>query len=131
MPGVAATTDTAAGRRALIINADDFGMSPGINRGIMEAVAAGSVTSASLMVGMPGFDDAVCLAQEAGSVLGVGVHLTLTVGRPLTRATSLVDPSTGEFVPPRTLLRRALAGHLRPTDVRDECAAQIARARRA
>jgi predicted glycoside hydrolase/deacetylase ChbG (UPF0249 family) len=131
MPGVVATTDTAAGRRKLIINADDFGMSTGINRGIMEAVAAGSVTSASLMVGMPGFDDAVSLARQAGDVLGVGVHLTLTVGRPLTRAATLVDASTGEFVSPRTLLRRALSGHIRPTDVFDECAAQIARARHA
>lgn len=106
-------------------------MSTGINRGIMEAVAAGSVTSASLMVGMPGFEDAVSLARQSGGSFSVGVHLTLTVGRPLTRAASLIDPATGEFMRPPTLLRRALTGGLSPADVLDECGAQIGRARRA
>lgn len=128
MRGVAGTTDDAFSR-ALIINADDFGMSPGINRGIMEAFAAGAVSSASLMVGMPAFEDAVQNARTAGRALGVGVHLTLTVGSPLTRAASLVDASTGEFLSPVMLLRRALAGRIRPADVLDECRAQIARAR--
>lgn len=125
---MAVTTD-AATTRALIINADDFGMSPGINRGIMEAVDAGIVTSASLMVGMPAFDDAVRSARMTEGALGVGVHLTLTVGRPLTRAESLVDSVTGEFFPAAVQFGRGLVGQIRPADVVDECKAQIERAR--
>jgi len=127
---VAVTTDGAISR-ALIVNADDFGMSAGINRGIMEAVGAGVVTSASLMVGMPAFEDAVRSARMAGRAFGVGVHLTLTVGKPLARSASLVDPATGEFFPAVVQVRRALAGRIQAADVLEECTAQIARARAA
>jgi predicted glycoside hydrolase/deacetylase ChbG (UPF0249 family) len=124
MLGVAATTDAS-----LIINADDFGMTEGINRGIIEAFDAGAVTSTSVMVGMPAFADAVRRARAAGDGLGVGVHFTLTAGRPLTRAPSLVNRETGAFLSIRTLLVRALSGRVRAREVVEECAAQIARAR--
>lgn len=129
---MADTTDARAchGRpRVLIINADDFGMSAGINRGILEAVAAGVVTSASLMVNMPASDDATHAACAVGSSLSVGLHLTLTAGRPLTTAESLVDPETGEFFPLPRLLVRALGGQIRSGSVVEECQAQIARLR--
>lgn len=131
---MAATIDPVRARACrplLIVNADDFGMSPGINRGIMEAIAAGSVTSVSLMVGMPGSDDAMEVARAFADVVSVGLHLNLTVGRPLTRAESLVDRATGEFLPLGDLLRRALSGRLRSREVFEECRAQIQRARRA
>ena len=124
MLGVAATTEVS-----LIVNADDFGMTEGINRGIIEAFEAGAVTSTSVMVGMPAFVDAVCLTRAAGDRLGVGLHFTLTAGRPLTRAASLVNPETGAFLPIRTLLVRALSGRVRAREVAEECAAQIARGR--
>src|SRR4029077_13015567 len=124
MLGVAATTDAS-----LIVNADDFGMTEGINRGIIEAFEAGAVTSTSVMVGMPAFEDAVRGGRAAGDGLGVGLHFTLTAGRPLTRAASLVNPETGAFVPIRTFMVRALSGRVRAREVVEECAAQIARAR--
>jgi predicted glycoside hydrolase/deacetylase ChbG (UPF0249 family) len=80
---------------------------------------------------MPAFEDAVRSARMAGRALGVGLHLTLTVGRPITRAASLVDPVTGEFFPAAVQLRRAFAGRIQAADVLDECTAQIARARAA
>jgi predicted glycoside hydrolase/deacetylase ChbG (UPF0249 family) len=98
----------------------------------MEAFAAGAVTSTSIMVGMPGFDDAVARAQRATAgpySLGVGLHFTLTAGRPLTPARSLVDSETGEFWSVRELIRRALTRRVDPADVAAECKAQIARAR--
>jgi predicted glycoside hydrolase/deacetylase ChbG (UPF0249 family) len=106
-------------------------MSPGINRGIMEAVEAGAVTSVSLMVGMPASDDAIHAALTMRDILGVGVHFTLTVGRPLTRAESLVDRASGEFLPLARLLRRSLTGRIDPDEVVAECQAQISRAREA
>jgi hypothetical protein len=123
---VAATTE----RTRLIINADDFGLSDGINRGILEAFDAGALRSTSIMVGMPAFADAARRARIAGTRLGVGLHFTLTAGRPLTRAPSLTD-DRGDFLPPGALLRRAFLGRVLPGEVAAECAAQIDRARAA
>ncbi|HKW47331.1 MAG TPA: ChbG/HpnK family deacetylase [Gemmatimonadaceae bacterium] len=125
---MAATTDVPA--RALIINADDFGLSEGINCGILEGHRAGAITSTSIMVGMPAFADAVHLARAAPA-LGVGLHFTLTAGKPLTAAPSLIDEHTGNFLGVSALVRRALVGRVRPREVEGECAAQIAVAREA
>lgn len=62
--------------RYLIVNADDFGASPGVNEGIVEAHRRGIVTSASLMIGMPGSDAAARLAHEC-SELSVGLHAVI------------------------------------------------------
>ena len=59
--------------RLLIINADDLGLSRGVNAGILEAHTAGVVTSASLMVSRPAAEHAVALAREQPS-LSVGLH---------------------------------------------------------
>jgi predicted glycoside hydrolase/deacetylase ChbG (UPF0249 family) len=63
--------------RYLIVNADDFGASPAINRGIVEAHNHGIVTSASLMVDLPGAEDAAAAMQDLPD-LGVGLHVVLT-----------------------------------------------------
>ncbi|TBL81704.1 carbohydrate deacetylase [Paenibacillus thalictri] len=65
-----------------IINADDFGLAPGINRGIIEAYRAGGITSTTLMVNMPGFQDAVQLMRSVPCP-GVGLHFNLTYGTPI------------------------------------------------
>jgi predicted glycoside hydrolase/deacetylase ChbG (UPF0249 family) len=59
--------------RHLIVNADDFGACSGVNRGIVKAHRRGIVTSASLMVGMPGSEEAARLARECHA-LSVGLH---------------------------------------------------------
>ena len=66
----------SAAPRVLIVNADDFGQSAGINAGIIEAHARGIVTSASLMVRWPAARAAVELAGEHPR-LGLGLHLDL------------------------------------------------------
>ncbi len=76
-----------------IVNADDFGLSPGINRGIVRAFRDGVLSSTTMMANMPAFEDAVALAK-AHPGLGVGVHLTLVWGAPVAgaeRVPSLVD----------------------------------------
>jgi len=65
--------------KELIINADDFGLSSGANRGIVRAWQQGILTSASLMVGGTAFREAVALAGENPG-LQVGLHLTLVQG---------------------------------------------------
>ncbi|MBP1964473.1 carbohydrate deacetylase [Paenibacillus aceris] len=66
----------------VIINADDFGLSPSVNRGIVEAFQAGGITSTTLMVNMPGFEEAVNLSRVHPE-LGVGLHFNLTYGSPV------------------------------------------------
>jgi len=60
----------------LIITGDDFGMSPGINLGIVEAHHCGILTSASLMVNRPASEAAAALARDC-PVLSLGLHLEL------------------------------------------------------
>ena len=112
--------------RRLIINADDFGISLGVNTGIIEAAVAGVVTSASMIVNLPAFADAVDRAQLC-PFLSIGLHLNLTAGRPLTPARSLVRESTGEFYSMPQLMARASLGRLDKWDIISECVAQIDR----
>jgi predicted glycoside hydrolase/deacetylase ChbG (UPF0249 family) len=118
-------------RKRLIINADDFGLTPAVNRGIVEAHQAGCVTSASLFVNLPGFADAVRSAGSAPA-LGVGLHLNLTAGAPVAGpdlVPTLCDPQTGGFHSLRGLAARALSGRIASRDVATECTAQVARLR--
>jgi len=65
-----------AGKRILIVNADDFGQSHAVNRGIIEAHEKGIVTSTSLMVRWPKAVEAAALARNQQQ-LGIGLHLDL------------------------------------------------------
>jgi len=65
--------------RRLIINADDFGLSPEVNAAVIRAHTEGVLTTASLMVNEQGFDEAVELARNHPR-LGVGLHLSLVCG---------------------------------------------------
>src|ERR1051325_11084523 len=65
--------------RRLIVNADDFGRSSSINAAVIRAHREGILTSASLMVNEPAFEEAVALARQ-NPKLGVGLHLTLLCG---------------------------------------------------
>ncbi len=80
--------------KKLIVNADDFGRSPGINRGILDAHLNGIVTSTTVMINYPdaapGLEQALLKAPD----LGIGLHLNLTSGRPVSApgsVASLVD----------------------------------------
>ena len=67
----------------LIVNADDFGYTPGVTRGIVRAHRGGIVTSTTLMANAPDTEGAARAARSTRS-LDVGVHLVFTYGRPLT-----------------------------------------------
>jgi len=109
----------------LIVNADDFGLSPPVNEGILRAHREGIVTAASLMAVGMAFDHAVGLARQAPG-LDIGVHLTLVEERPLLSQRSSLADGRGRFPPGALALVRALAtGKIRHADVRAEWAAQI------
>jgi len=74
--------------RRVIINADDFGLCDGVNKAVAQAHTDGVLTSATIMANMPAADEAVKIAKKLPN-LGVGVHLNLTEGRPLSKDTSI------------------------------------------
>lgn len=88
--------------RALILNADDFGLTPGINEGIIEAHQKGLLTSATLMANGLAFEEAVNLAQMHPT-LDLGIHLTLTWGKPLSAL-----PKGGPLVTPKGEFQRSI-----------------------
>lgn len=103
----------------LIVNADDFGYSPGVNRGIIEGFEKGVVRSTTIMANMPAFEDAVNLALETPG-LSVGLHFNLTSGPCLTGCCTLTD-KRGMFV------RGLDYSKTDPRDVRRELGVQMQR----
>ena len=95
--------------RRLIVNADDFGLTAGVNRAIAELHAAGVLTSTSLMARAGATEDAIDAAR-ANPTLGVGCHVVLADGAPVLPAGGqvphLADRKSGQFRP-------GLAGFLR------------------
>ncbi|HEY1424181.1 MAG TPA: ChbG/HpnK family deacetylase [Candidatus Acidoferrum sp.] len=117
----------------LIVNADDLGWTPGVNRGIADAHSNGIVTSTSLLANGAAFEDGVRTARELPR-LGVGVHLNLSDGKPVApaeRAKSLLNES-GEFSgSPEALLLRLTAKSANRKEVEIEWDAQIEKVKRA
>ncbi|WP_391559960.1 chitin disaccharide deacetylase [Robertmurraya sp.] len=80
----------------LIVNADDFGFSSGVNYGIIDSHLNGIVNSATMMMNMEGTEQAIQLAKEHPS-LQVGIHLVLTCGKPLLQDVSSLTNEEGSF----------------------------------
>ena len=106
--------------RRLIVNADDFGVTRGVSEGILTAHRHGIVTSTTALVTSRIEPEHVARARD--SALGIGLHVNLTLGRPLTSGASLVDES-GRFV--RDARRAAARASARDADA--EIAAQVER----
>jgi len=117
----------------LILNADDFGMTRGVNEGILRAHREGILTSATLMANGAAFDHAVDIAL-ANPSLGVGCHLALVEGpsvAPHDEIPSLAD--TNGNLPPTlaNFVVRVSCGLIRPVHLEIELRAQIQKIRRA
>ena len=114
----------------LIVNADDLGLTAGVNRAIFELHAAGLVTSASLMARAAAASQAMAMARATPS-LGVGCHVVLVDGEPVlppAQIPSLVDLRSGQFLPTLTaFLLRLFTGRIRAAEVEAETAAQLSR----
>jgi len=121
--------------RRLIVNADDFGFTAGVNRAIVEAHTHGIVTSATLMANGRAFDDAI-VSAKAVPHLSVGCHVVLIDGEPVLDAKQI--PSiTSESIPSessgrarfrdglKSFAARALAGRMDASEIESEAAAQI------
>ena len=116
--------------RRLIVNADDFGFTAGVNRAIVEAHKHGIVTSTTLMANGRAFENAVVLAKTVPS-LAVGCHVVLIDGEPVLDAKQLpsITSASSRGVGFRDSLKsfavRALAGRMDAGEIESETSAQI------
>ena len=124
--------------RRLIVNADDLGMTTGINRAIVEGYERGVVTSSTLMATSKAFGDAAARVhdlQVRKPHLSIGCHVVLLDGEPvlpLERVSSLLDsPANQDSAQLRSSLpafvRSALTGKLKPEEIEAEAEAQFRR----
>lgn len=114
--------------KKLIVTADDFGVSPGVNRAVYDAHRSGVLTSAALMAIGPALGEAVEMTRSLPD-LDIGLHFGLTAGHPVSDPqdiSSLVDKD-GRFLRRPLVLRRALNGQLRREHVERELEAQLNR----
>ena len=117
--------------KQLIVNADDFGLHPLINAGIIKGHQEGFITSTSLMPSAPCWQEAVRLAKE-NPRLGIGVHLTLVGGVPSVlpkeQVSSLLDDD-GLFLPDYVAFaKRYYSGAVKQAELEAELRAQLERA---
>lgn len=115
--------------RRLIVNADDFGFTPGVNRAILEAHTNGIVTSSTLMANGPAFDEAVAMASSAPG-LSVGCHVVLIDGEPVLppeRLSTLVAKSSGGRFHHglKSFIALAVSGRLSGQEIESEAEVQI------
>jgi len=113
----------------LILNADDLGYSPAVNRAIFALHACGRLDSASLVVNLPHSRAAMEGACERPE-LAVGIHLNLTKGRPCLPPEQIPSLAGGDgvFHTPPAFFARALAGRVSLGEVEAELRVQIERA---
>jgi predicted glycoside hydrolase/deacetylase ChbG (UPF0249 family) len=116
--------------KRLIVNADDLGLHPGINDGILRAHLTGIVTSSSIVPGGAAFDHA-CRALRRAPDLDIGVHLTLVGEAPLSPPDRVRSLAPDGRLPQwyTTLFRRLLLRRVPLIEIEIEIEAQIARAR--
>lgn len=110
----------------IIINADDFGFTTGVNQAILELGRLGILSATNVMANMPFAHESCEVARQLPD-LNIGVHLNLTQGKPVCdphEIRSIVD-SSGHFYPLKTLVRRTLTGRVLPQHAHREIKAQV------
>ncbi len=114
-------------KRRLIVNADDYGRTPSVSRGICDAHLNGLVTTTTVMINLPGALEDVRRGMDCAPSLAYGVHLNLTCGKPLTppdRVPTLID-ANGVFHGKDLIFSNPEMLNL--AEVKIECKAQIER----
>jgi len=112
--------------RRLIINADDFGLTPGVNRAIAEAHSRGVVTSTTLMANSRAFDQAVTLTHAMPN-LGVGCHVVLVDGEPVLPPERVPTLARSSHFPASlgAVASATVRGKIRSDQAEEEVTAQI------
>jgi chitin disaccharide deacetylase len=119
--------------KQLILNADDFGYTRGINQAIVRAHREGVLTSATLMANAAAFDDAAELARQCPD-LGVGCHFVLIGGKSVADPSEIPSLASPDGRLPQSLpafVAAVSSGSIKPEDIARELRAQIAKIRAA
>nr|WP_244424578.1 ChbG/HpnK family deacetylase [Methylobacterium nodulans] len=103
--------------------ADDYGLSPGVSRGILALARAGRLSATGAMTNLPSFGREAPALREFDGRIGLGLHLTLTAGTPL-GAMPRLAPS-GRLPALGRLMRMAFAGGLDAAEIAAEIARQL------
>ena len=111
--------------KRLIINSDDYGRTPEISRGIRDAHLRGVVTSTTCMMNIPTTAEDIAVALKETPELGLGVHLVLTMGSPISAPESVpsITDQNGHFFKYTPLVEQL--PNLNMDDVKKEWRAQI------
>src|SRR3712207_3118773 len=109
-------------KRSVVLCADDFGLTDGVSRGILELAERGRLSATGAMTNMPGWRRNAPGLRSLEGRIGVGLHLNLTTGKPLGPVPGLAD---GVFPTLKEVLRRALGRQLSADAVRREIARQL------
>jgi len=110
-----------------VFNADDLGLSPGANAGILAAVEAGAVREVSACVTGAAAEEGLEIVRGLPPRCGVGLHVNLTEGHALAGTIPGLTDASGRFRPLGTVLRRSLLGRLDGAALRTELDAQLER----
>jgi predicted glycoside hydrolase/deacetylase ChbG (UPF0249 family) len=111
----------------LILNADDYGYSPAVNRTIEHLALKGRITSFTLMANLEDAAQVSRLAAKLAQEFSIGLHVNLTQGRPIlerSQISSLVQ-ADGEFFPLGSFVRRLLTGRIKFFHICAEILAQV------
>jgi len=113
--------------KGIIINADDFGLTEGINRGIIDAFSQGIVTRASIMPCAVGFNHAISLIKQNPG-LNIGIHLTLVGEKPVSsrdKIGSLLEPDGALYRNHRAFLLKYFSKKIKLDEISHEFECQI------
>ncbi|WP_407519829.1 ChbG/HpnK family deacetylase [Methylobacterium oryzisoli] len=110
-------------RHPIVLCADDYGLSPGVSRGILALARAGRISATGSMTNLPAFRPEAARLREWDGRIGLGLHLTLTAGAPLGPMPRLAP--AGRLPPLGRLMRLLLAGALDRDEVRAEIERQL------
>jgi len=109
--------------RNVVLCADDYGLSDGVSRGIVELAGMGRLSATGAMTNMPGWRRAAPELKPLEGRIAIGLHLNLTTGSPLGAMAKLAP--NGWFPALRELLGEAFKGRLDRTEIVGEIARQL------
>lgn len=117
------------GQKVLVINADDYGMSLEVSRGILKAAEGGLLKSTTVMTTMPDFEPAMDELLKSGSNLDIGFHANLTWGLPVLdpREIKTLVNEDGKFPGTLPFLARCFLNKVSSSEVYSELRAQLER----
>jgi hypothetical protein len=109
--------------KRLVLCADDYALTEGVSRGILELAERGCISATSVMANMPGWPRLAPALREAAGSIGIGLHLNLTTASPLGTLPGIAP--AGAFPNLQDLLRRAATARLPAAEVRSEIERQL------